>query len=322
MSIVSCTKDSASVEAYQPVLPPHFPEITYPVDNEWSESRWLLGRKMFFDPIMSADGKVSCASCHDPSLAFSDDVALSPGFEGILGRSNAPTLVNVAYHPHLTRAGGVPTLEQQVLVPIQEHDEFNTNILEIVERMSKDDNYQSMSREAYDRPVDPFVIVRAISNYERTIISGNSRYDQYINGDMTAMSSTELKGMELFFSDELKCASCHAGFNFTEYAFENNGLKLDYGENDRKRFTGLAEDEGKIKVPTLRNISVTGPYMHDGSLSSLEEVIEHYDSGGVGHWNQSDEIGTLGLTEDEKSSLIAFLNSLEDETFLNNLNYR
>lgn len=277
---------------------------------------------MFFDPIMSDDGNVSCASCHDPSLAFSDEVALSLGFDGIEGRSNAPTLTNVAYQPYFTRAGGVPTLEQQVLVPIQEHDEFNSNILEVADRMLAEATYREMSLEAYDRPLDPYVIVRAISTYERTIISGNSRYDQYLNGRPDALNSSELRGMELFFSDRLACSQCHSDFNFTNYAFENNGLHLQYAEVDRKRLTGKQSDEGRFKVPTLRNVGVTAPYMHDGSLSKLMDVIEHYDSGGLGHPNQNDLIKPLGLTVDEKNDLVSFLEALTDDSFITNDKYR
>ena len=144
-------------------IPMGFPAVEHPKDNEPTEARWILGKKLFFDPIMSDDGTVSCSSCHDPAKAFSDDVPFSAGVRKLSGTQNAPSLANVAYHPYFTRAGGVPTLEQQILVPIQEHNEFGSNIIEIAERMASDSTYVRMSQEAYDRSPDAFVITRALA---------------------------------------------------------------------------------------------------------------------------------------------------------------
>jgi cytochrome c peroxidase len=299
-------------------VPSHFPDVPFPDDNQWSWERWKLGKRMFFDPIMSADGSVSCASCHNPELAFSDNVDVSLGFDGLEGRSNAPTLTNIAYHPYYTRAGGVPTLEMQVLVPIQEHDEFNTNILLIAERMSQDADYVESSERLYGRSIDPYVITRSIAAYERSLLSGESDYDKYLRGNSGALNEEEKAGMSLFMSERLSCSECHGGFNLTNYAFENNGLYEDYQSLGRKRLTGLDEDLARFKVPTLRNLELTSPYMHDGSLEEIDDVIEHYNSGGKDHVNKSHLIKPLNLSEKEKGQLKAFLLTLTDWNFAYN----
>ncbi|MDX1683806.1 MAG: cytochrome c peroxidase [Saprospiraceae bacterium] len=304
--------------AYYPHIPDHFPNMKYPVGNEWTEERWLLGKKMFYDPVFSDDGLVSCASCHKPHLAFSDDRAFSVGSEGQFGRNNAPSLTNIGYHPYFTRAGGVPTLEMQVLVPIQEHDEFNTNILLIANKLNEDPEYVEMSRAAYGRPVDSYVITRALANFERSLVSGDSPYDRYLAGDYDALSTSEKRGLELFNSDRLACSKCHSGFNFTNYAFENNGLYASYKSEGRKRLTGLDADKALFKVPTLRNIGVTAPYMHDGSLETLDDVLDHYNSGGYSHPNKSSMIRSLDMSEPELKDVRNFLLSLTDDSFINN----
>lgn len=304
-------------------VPEGFPEPEYPEDNLFSIERWKLGKKLFYDPIMSFDGSISCASCHKPELAFSDDVAFSNGAGSAPGVRNSPSLANVVYHPYYTREGGVPTLEMQVLVPIQEHNEFNSNILEIANRMNAVPEYVEMSQQAYNRAPDSFVITRALSCFERTLISGNSAYDREVFQDITgSMSAAEINGMELFFSDRTQCSSCHSGFNFSNYAFENNGLHESYNDPGRFRLTGDSADLATFKVPSLRNIALTSPYMHDGSFYTLDEVIDHYISGGFDHQNKSEVIQPLDLTDEEKLNLISFLESLTDYEFVNNPNFR
>lgn len=303
-------------------VPLGFPEPVFPADNELTPERWALGKRLFYDPILSVDGTVSCASCHAQDLGFTDGKKFSEGVEGRSGHRNAPTLANVAYHPYYTREGGVPTLEMQILVPVQEHVEFDFNILSIVDRLKADTSYVAASWEAYGREPDAFVITRAIACFERTILSGNSRYDLFLNGNQSALSEKELNGKDLFFSSRLNCSSCHVGFNFTNYAFENNGLYEEYPDAGRFRLTEKEEDIALFKVPTLRNIAVTAPYMHDGSVATLEEVIEHYNSGGKLHPHKSNLVKPLDLSAQEKSDLIAFLESLTDNDFLNDAKFR
>ena len=303
-------------------IPEGFPVPEYPEDNEVTLERWELGKRLFYDPVMSRDMILSCSSCHLPEHAFTDAKKVSEGVEHRLGVRNAPTLANVAYHPYLTREGGVPSLEMQILVPIQEHAEFDFNILLIAERLNTDSSYIRASWDAYDRAPDAFVITRAISCFERTLISGHSKYDAFINGDKSALTTKEINGKNLFFSERLACAQCHSSFNFTNYAFENNGLEEEYIDEGRFRLTGDSADMALFKVPTLRNIAVTAPYMHDGSISSLDEVVEHYNSGGKNHIHKSQLVKPLSLTEKEKDDLIAFLKALTDEDFLSNPNFR
>ena len=300
-----------------------FPPMEFPTGNEFSRARWELGKKLFNDSILSIDKTISCGSCHYPHLAFSDSVALSPGVFKRAGVRNAPSLANIGYHPYFLREGSVPTIEMQVLVPIQEHNEFNHNIVDIARELDKDSIYVKMSLEAYNRRPDPFVISRALANYERTFMSGNSRYDQYtFQGKKKALNPTEKKGMKLFFSERLKCVNCHGGFNFTNYAIENNGLSEKYEDPGRFRLTLDSIDYAKFKVPSLRNVELTAPYMHKGQFATLEEVIEHYNKGGKNHPQKSELIQPLNLTEKEKSELLAFLKTLTDYDFVTNKNWR
>jgi cytochrome c peroxidase len=221
------------------------------------------------------------------------------------------------------REGSVATLEMQILVPIQESNEFDHNIVDISYQLREDSSYVAQSMEAYGRLPDPFVITRAIATFERTLISGRSPYDQYVyQGCNSALSPMAKKGMDLFFGEKAACGNCHGGFNLTNYAFENNGLYVEYADPGRFRFTGDSADLATFKVPSLRNVAVTAPYMHDGSVGSLQAVIEHYDAGGAGHKNQSPLVRPLQLTALEKEALLAFLLSLTDEAFINQPAFR
>ena len=317
---VACKKDTPiqkqEIGLESIIIPDGFPPIEFPADNAFTKERWLLGKALFYEKQLSLDSSVSCASCHSQQFGFSDNVALSKGFKQRLGNRNSPSIINVAYHPYFTREGGVPSLEMQVLVPIQEHNEFNNNILDIAKRLSSNQNLQNLSYLAYNRPLDFYVIPRALATFERSLISGNSKFDQYKKGTIS-LTEEEQKGMNLFFSDRTNCSDCHSGFNFTNYQFENNGLYETYNDPGRKRLTGLDSDLAKFKVPSLRNIDVTAPYMYDGSLPDLEAVINHYNSGGKQHPNKSEKIKALQLSQDEKKQIIAFLKSLTDVSFLN-----
>ncbi len=316
---VACKKDAPiqkqEIGLESIIIPDGFPPIEFPADNAFTKERWLLGKALFYEKQLSLDSSVSCASCHSQQFGFSDNVALSKGFKQRLGNRNSPSIINVAYHPYFTREGGVPSLEMQVLVPIQEHNEFNNNILDIAKRLSSNQKLQNLSYLAYNRPLDFYVIPRALATFERSLISGNSKFDQYKRGTIS-LTEEEQKGMNLFFSDRTNCSDCHSGFNFTNYQFENNGLYETYNDPGRKRLTGLDSDLAKFKIPSLRNIEVTAPYMYDGSLPDLEAVINHYNSGGKQHPNKSEKIKALQLSQYEKKQIIAFLKTLTDVSFL------
>lgn len=298
-------------------LPNHFPPITYPTENSFTSDRWYLGKKLFYDTRLSIDSTVSCASCHKQEKGFADDISFTPGVFGRMGVTNSPSLANIAYHPYFTREGGIPTLEMQVLVPISEHNEFGFNIVEIERRLKNDTEYQDLAMKAYGRTLDPFVLTRSISTFERSIISGDSKYDQYTQGKVI-LSSEEEKGRELFFSNKTNCSQCHSGFNFTNYEFNNNGLYETYVNLGRFRLTQNESDIALFKTPSLRNVGFTAPYMHDGSIATLTEVINHYNSGGKSHIHKSNLIKPLGLTENDKKALVAFLHTLDDYSLLSN----
>lgn len=319
--LLGCKKDTPTTvdNANEIELPKGFPAIPFPADNGFTQKRWELGKQLFYDPILSSDSTISCATCHKPELAFSDDVAFSNGVKERSGTRNSPSLANVAYHPYFTREGGVPTLEMQILVPIQEHNEFDFNIVLITERLLRNKHYVTLSQEAYNRPPDHFVTTRALATFERSLISGNSSYDYFtFQNQPTALTEQEKKGMDLFFSEKTNCSKCHSGFNFTNYDFENNGLYEVYADIGRKRLTNEEKDLALFKIPSLRNVALTSPYMHDGSIKTLEEVIEHYNTGGKTNTQKSNLIKPLQLSQAEKEQLVAFLKSLTDYEFINN----
>ena len=318
----SCNKDEEGIKYdYSHFIPSHFPIPISNPDSIPTEAQFTLGKKLFFDPVLSRDGSLSCASCHKPSLAFADTVSVSAGVEGRLGNRNSPSLGNVVYQKKLLKEGGLPTLEMQVLVPIQEHAEFDNNIVEISDKLMTIPKYVEMSQAAYKRDPDPYVITRAISAFERTLFSGDSKYDQFLNG-RTKLTAIEEQGLNLFMSNKTNCSNCHSGFLLTNQNIENNGLYSVYKDIGAMRLTQNPSDEGKFKIPSLRNIALTYPYMHDGSLKTLEEVIEHYNSGGSNHKNKNTLIKPLNLSQSEIEALVAFLSTLTDYNFITNKNYQ
>lgn len=313
----------ACEKTYELEIPEGFPVPIYPKDNALSAARVALGKKLFYDPLLSRDSSISCNSCHKQEFAFTDPKPISPGVENRLGKRNAMSLVNVAYGKMMNRDGGVPKLDLQAIVPIETEEEMDFSAQEIAERLNQMPDYQKLFKKAYDREADAFTITRALGAFQRTLISGNSPYDQYeFQGIAHALNAQELRGKALFFSDRLNCTTCHSGFNFSAGTFANNGLYENYKDNGRRDVTLAEADIGHFKIPTLRNIELTAPYMHDGSLSTLEAVIEHYDSGGKAHPNKNEVIQPLHLSNEEKQDLIAFLKSLTDQRFIENPAFR
>lgn len=299
-------------------LPPGAAMPNVPAENPLTEVSVRLGKALFFDARLSRDGSLSCASCHHPDRAFSDTVALSLGVEQRPGFRNSPSLGNVAYHNAFFRDGGVPSLEQQVLAPIHDEKEMDHDITLVASTLGELEPYKSLSMQAYRRRLDPYVITRAIANYERTLVSGWSRFDRYVHqSDATALTEQELRGWQLFSSAELNCAACHSGFDLSDHDFHNVGQYLDYGADPgRERITLQSGDVGKFKTPSLRNIARTAPYMHDGAIATVDGVIDHFASGGQAHPNRSPEMRNFVLTPDQKADLLAFLNALTDDRSL------
>ncbi len=317
MTLLYCNDIEVVNDEYSQELPAHFPSINFPEGNELTAARIALGKHLFYDKNLSSDRSLSCASCHLPEYAFSDTVSLSKGVHGRIGERNAPSLTNVAYNKAFFRDGGSPTLELQSMGPIEDSNEMNLNILDAVKRMEENDWYIQMSNKAYGRTPDTYVLTRALGAFQRTIISGNAKYDQYKKGEI-AFTKEEKEGMKLFFGDKTSCSSCHSGYNFTNYQYENIGLYEHYTDSGRMRITLKEEDRNKFVVPSLRNIAVTAPYMHDGSIQTLRDVILFFNSGGYDYDNKNNSVRPLNLTEQEINALEAFLKTLTDDGFLEN----
>ena len=312
--VLGCGGDAMYIANF----PNHFPQPTIPPDNKLTRQRVELGKKMFFDKSLSLDSTIACVSCHHPDKAFTDGLALSRGIHGRKGKRNTPSIMNAALVPLINKDGGVKKLDLQALVPIEDENEMGISILHLSQRLARDPEYVNLSREAYEMPPSAYVITRALASFVRTLYSGNSRYDHFIQGDSTALTSREKMGRVLFQSDRLNCTSCHGGIQFTNHAFENNGLYSTYMDLGRALITLDSADTGKFRVPSLRNVGITAPYMHDGSLANLEEVINHYEDTGISpKKGQSKKIKAFSLSSEEKGRLIAFLSALTDEQFIN-----
>lgn len=338
-------------------IPRPFPAPPVPTDNPMSPARVELGRRLFYDTRMSVNGEQSCGSCHIQSLAFTDGKARAVGTTGEMHPRGAMSLANIAYNPSLTWDDAeLDRLEDQALVPI-----FGTDPIELGLEEGREERflaeirglpvYQELFRDAFDAEPDPWTmenVTRAIAAFQRTLISVRSPYDRYrYGGEPDALGEAAKRGEIIFFSGQkAACFQCHGGWNFSGVvnyesgepsgpAFENTGLYNLPGEYSYPapntglfRHTGRPEDIGRFKVPTLRNIEVTAPYMHDGSIATLEEVIEHYAAGGrtiangpnagVGsaNPNKATNVDGFTLTDAEKRDLIEFLKSLTDESFL------
>jgi len=314
-------------------LPKGFPKPRVPLDNPPTAAKIELGRYLFYDKRMSVNGRSSCATCHKQELAFTDGLPRAVGATGEKHPRSAMSLVNVAYSAVLTWSNpGVTSLEQQALIPM-----FGEHPIELGLRagdgfltmLKSDPTYRELFERAFPADADRFTIVnvtKAIASFERSIVSARSAYDRYhYGGDDSAVSDSTKRGEILFFSAPLSCFRCHGGFNFsgntvsekhsvTEPEFHNNGVS---GAPGLFEFTKDPQDMGKFKAPTLRNVAVTAPYMHDGSLATLEDVLSHYAAGG-GHNNPNQDplIAGFTLSSQDRIDLIEFLKSLTDEAVL------
>lgn len=290
-----------------------------PTDNPMDSAKIALGKALFFDTRLSKDNTINCASCHKPGLAFTDGKKKSTGINGQKTERNSPSLLNAAFLPTVMFDAHLKTLELQVLVPLQEPSEMGHNMRKLTPLLRKDSVYQKAAQDIYGRDFDAWVLTRSIAAFERSLISMSSPYDHFIKGDASALSKKEQAGFKLF-SEKLYCTECHAPPYFTNHEARNNGLYLDYGsDKGRFRINQDSSDIGHFKVPSLRNIEHTAPYMHDGSFGSIEEVIDHYARGGAGHRLQDPIIQPFTLSEKERDALISFLYALTDLSFVERL---
>jgi cytochrome c peroxidase len=300
-------------------LPSYFPPLPVPADNPQGEAKIQLGRQLFYDRRLSADNTISCSDCHQQIFAFSNaGNRVSTGIRGQKGTRNAPSLGNVAWRKSLFWEGGSPSLELQAMGPITAHDEMGMEPAVLVKKLSSIPGYKKQFDAVFKDGVTMLGVTRAIASFERTLVTANSAWDRYRAGDEKALSASALRGMELFFGEQGDCFHCHNGFNFTDEALHNTGVNLKNVDIGLARITGKKTDEGKFKTPTLRNIALTAPYMHDGSIPSLEAVLEHYNSGGKDNDNVDVLMRPLGLSKTDIADLIAFLKSLTDTAFTKN----
>jgi cytochrome c peroxidase len=320
LGLISCGESVSTNlidKAIEVRRPQAFPAFEYPADNHPTELRVQLGRLLFYDTRLSDSNTLHCGSCHVLSAAFTDGRATSPGISGIASKRNAPTLANVAWMKRFMMEGGVPTLETQALAPLHDSLEMGSNMMHAVYRLNKDHQLKALAKAAYGRDtIDPYVVTRALACFERTFVSGDSRYDRLLLGQKDQMNEQELRGRDLFFSNRTQCSTCHSGVFFTDMDYHNVGLTEVYQDEGKARATHELEDVGKFKTPTLRNIQLTAPYMHDGSLTSLEEVISFYNRGGDNHPNKDSRIHALNLSPQECDDLLAFLTTLTDWNFV------
>lgn len=326
--------------SYNLVVPCNFPEMNIPADNPLTVDGVELGRFLFYDPILSADSTMACAACHAPNGSFTDNLAVSKGVDGLAGRRSSMSLLNVGYfYTGLFWDGSVSTLEEQALLPVEDPIELHNTWPNVITKFQNHDFYPEMFRKAFGisstNEISKELAAKAIAQFERTLVSsGQSKYDRSQNCVEPAifLSAQERAGAELFSfeeNDHPGCTHCHKTFNalFTDNRFLNNGIdNVGTAVEDLNNFpdkgfgevTGNIFDNGKFRVPSLRNIAVTAPYMHDGRFETLEEVLDHYSSGGFDSANTDANIAPFSLSADEKAALISFLNTLTDTAFMNN----
>lgn len=286
-----------------------------PEDNIPNAARIELGKKLFFDPRLSLDGNMSCATCHSPLFGWSDGLPVGKGFKSqMLGRAS-PTVINTAFNSIQMWDGRKKSLEDQAMGPMMSNAEMNMDIPGLMKFLRTNSGYKKAFNEAYPgEEIGELTLAKALASFERTVISNNSRFDKWVKGNKKALSEEEILGFKIFMDpDKGNCAVCHSGANFTDNGFHNIGLASFGIENpDPGRYAErpLKLMMGAFKTPTVRDIELTAPYFHDGSANTLEELVEHYAKGGEVKTNLSPNLKTLNLSKDEKAALVAFMLSL------------
>lgn len=311
-------------------IPEKFPPTNIPADNPLTEEGVWLGRNLFYETALSGDNSMSCGSCHMQERAFTDVGPVSVGIDGIPGRRKAMPLFNLAFHENFFWDGRSLTLEEQAIIPIEDPIELNASIDEVVARLEADPRYPRLFEAAFGtEKITPERIGKAIAQFERTLISANSRFDsvERMNTGKTFTVQEQL-GFELFTNEEGDCFHCHGttetnflmGAFGRDLQFVNNGLKENYEDEGRAEVTGRAEDVGKFKVPSVRNVEFAFPYMHDGSIPNLDSLIGFYNFGGHKHPNIDPNMKAAGKgrnwSPQQKDALAAFLRTLTDYKFL------
>jgi len=325
-ALAGCSgSDPAPANAETPLLitsttPAGFPKGTNkdqaPADNALTEDRALLGKRLFYDPQLSRTNDVSCATCHQQAYAFSDPGAVSTGVDGRTGTRNAPSIANAAWGRSFFWDGRAHTLEEQAGQPIENPVEMDSSVSDAVAKVAADPSYVETFEKAYGEPPNADSLQKALASFVRSLVSGNSPYDRHLRGDDTDFGPQRQRGEALFLSEKCECYHCHPGGQLSNEGYFNDGTYTVGGDTGRQQVSGRVGDIGKFKVPGLRNVAVSAPYMHDGSVPTLEAVIEQYDQGGRGDPTTDPLIKPMSLTSDEKADLLEFLNSFTDPSLL------
>jgi len=324
---VACSKDNSRVIEPEVLfkVPANFPQPVYDLSkNPITQDGFELGKALFFDGNLSRDGTISCAECHSQPSAFTHHGHdLSHGIDNKIGIRNAPSIQNMAFQKEFFWDGGVFDLDLFSIAPIENPVEMDEKLGNVLEKLRKQEKYTTLFQKAYgSKEITTERFLKALSQFMLALVSANSRYDKYIRKETGGTLTTdELEGLEIF---KQKCVSCHSGELFTDQSYRNNGLPV-YNKEDtgRQRITASGEDSYKFKVPSLRNVAITAPYMHDGRFYSLDAVLNHYTDGVVdsktldGSLKNNQTLG-IALNKDEKAKLTAFLKTLTDEEFLKN----
>lgn len=289
-------------------------------DNPMTPAKVALGKALFFDPRLSGNGAVSCASCHNPALGWSDGLKTGVGINGTVLARATPTIVNVAYNSQFLWDGRKKSLEDQALGPMKTPEEMNSDFASNMNMLRSVEGYVSMFSQAFPgEPIAEDTIAKAIAAFERTVVSKDSRFDRWLAGERKAFTAQEWRGYQVFNDPGRgNCAKCHSGANFTDNGFHNIGVKSATGDADVGRFKvrAVASMKGAFKTPTLRDVALTAPYFHDGSAATLMDVVEHYNRGGDDGSNLSQDIRPLNLSTQEKLDLVAFMQSLNGRSVL------
>jgi cytochrome c peroxidase len=345
---LDCVDGTCEATPYELEIPPFFPPMDMPADNPLTVEGIDLGRKLFWETALSVDESISCGSCHLPSSSFSDPSRVSTGVGGAQGVRNSMALVNVGWAPEFFWDGRSATLEDQILVPVPHPDEMALPWSQAIERLTnlhENDptrpDYPTLFLHAFgDRTITKERAAKAMAQFIRTMISSDSKYDRWRRGE-TELTDSEYNGYLTFLREGGDpettpggqfggdCFHCHteAGTQFSDFLYRNNGLDLNFeADAGRAGVTGLASDSGRFKTPTLRNIALSAPYMHDGRFNTLEEVIDHYNTGGVPSATidpfMKYTTGGLQLTDQQKADIIAFLHTLTDTVFIHNPSFQ
>ncbi len=312
---------------FELVIPQGFPDMVIPEDNPLTVEGIALGRMLFYDSILSGDNSQSCASCHTQNFSFSDNgKRTSEGIDGIEGNRNSPSIINIGWMPSLFWDGRAKSVEGQAFGPVPNPIEMHLEWPEAMNKLNSHSTYPELFYKAFGTSeIDSLLVVKAIAQFERTIISSESKWDRYLRGEVT-LTQAEARGFEIFFTEKGDCFHCHTTILFTDNIFHNNGLDSIFADEGLSNITDNQNDLGKFKTPTLRNIEFTAPYMHDGRFATIEEVIDFYSEGIV--WSPTvDPLmkkvnhGGLHLNDQEKASLIAFIKTLTDTSFVVNADY-